>query len=310
MEAPPGLARAMERGIAPFRGKQAAHLLPTARLGGPMLWVIAIMVALTLLAAGMGLAGANLGAAARSDLDGGGTIQILEPDTELRSRQSERAIEALEQLPGVEELRLVPEAELAQLIEPWLGESVEGDTVPIPALIDVRLGHAAGAAELQKLREVLAQAAPDARVDAQAEWLQPVFSAIGTLRWLAIALIMLLGFTSAAAVWLSARNALNANRDTIEIVHLLGGTDIQIARIFQRSILIDAAVGALIGFVFGAIMLAIMGAQFSALESGMVAGGGLSWGDWFLLTLVPVGGVIIALGTARLTVMRSLGKLL
>ena len=46
-----------------------------------------------------------------------------------------------------------------------------------------------------------------------------------------------------AAVWLAARNALGGNRDTIEIVHLLGGSDAQIARIFQRSILADAVIG-------------------------------------------------------------------
>ena len=51
MKRPPVLDRAAERGLAPLKGRRAAHLLPQARLGGPMPWVIAIMVALTVLAA-------------------------------------------------------------------------------------------------------------------------------------------------------------------------------------------------------------------------------------------------------------------
>ena len=94
----------------------------------------------------------------------------------------------------------------------------------------------------RELGESLRAVAPAARVDAQASWLAPVFGAIRSLQLLALALILLLAAATVAAVLLAARTALGANRDTIEIVHLLGGTDSQIARIFQRSIGIDAAV--------------------------------------------------------------------
>jgi len=53
----------------------------------------------------------------------------------------------------------------------------------------------------------------------------------------------------------------------------------------------------------------VLGAQFAALESGMVAGGGLDPVDWLLLALVPVAGAAIALLTARMTVLASLGKM-
>ena len=312
-----GLGHLLER----FVPSHYADLLPNARLGGPMLWVIAIMVALMVLAAGMGLTVANLGAAAQSDLDGGVTVQILEPDPALRDRQAERAVTALEQMPQVRELRRVPQAELAALIEPWLGDIALGqpasssgdldqDAVPIPALIDVRLEGEADEAQLEAMRSALNTAAPDAKVDAQAAWLSPVFSAIGTLRWLAVLLIAMLGVTSAAAVWLASRNALNANRETIEIVHLLGGTDRQIANIFQKSILIDAAGGGLIGLVSGALMLAFLGAQFAVLESGMVAGGDLGIGDWLLIALIPVAAIVMALVTARQTVLWAVRKML
>ena len=306
---PVAAARAFERGRAAFRGRAASQMLPRTRLGGPMPWVIAIMVALTVLAAGGALAMANLAAQARSDLAGGVTVQIVEADPALRDAQTRRTIAALEDMEIVQGLRRVPDAELQALIEPWLGGGVRSEAVPLPALIDVDLSGAADARTLDDLRAALGPIAPDARVDAQAQWLGPVFDAISALRWLALGLIVLLAFTSAAAVWLAARNALNANRGTIEVVHLLGGTDGQIARIFQRSAIIDAAIGGAVGLMLGAIALKVLGAQFAALESGMVAGGGLDPVDWLLLALVPVAGAAIALLTARMTVLASLGKM-
>jgi len=310
MSGPPVLARAVERGLAPLKGKQAAQLLPKARMGGPMLWVIAIMVAMTVLAAGGGLGVANLANSARGDLDGGVTVQIVEADPAARDAQASQALETLGGLEGVTSMRLVPEEELSALVEPWLGEGSSGSVVPLPALIDLRLDGPVDDAQLEQLRAALRESAPDARVDAQANWLGPVFSAFATLKWLAIVLIGLLALTSAAAVYLAARNALNANRNTIEIVHLLGGTDAQIAGIFQRSILIDSALGGAAGLALGAVMLSVMGGQFAALESGMVAGGGFTGIDWLILTLIPLAAVLIALLTARLTVMRSLSKML
>ncbi|WP_379552529.1 cell division protein FtsX [Qipengyuania sp. DGS5-3] len=310
MSGPPVLARAVERGLAPLKGKQAAQLLPKARMGGPMLWVIAIMVAMTVLAAGGGLAVTNLANSARGDLDGGVTVQIIEADPAARDAQASQALETLERLEGVTSIRLVPEEELSALVEPWLGEGSSASVVPLPALIDLRLDGPVDDARLEQLRAALRDSAPDARVDAQANWLGPVFSAFATLKWLAIVLIGLLALTSAAAVYLAARNALNANRNTIEIVHLLGGTDAQIAGIFQRSILIDSALGGAAGLALGGIMVSVMGGQFAALESGMVSGGGFTGIDWLILALIPLAAVLIALLTARLTVMRSLGKML
>lgn len=310
MKRPPVLARAVATGLIPFRGKHASHLLPKARMGGPMPWVIAIMVALTVLAGGGALALANIGEQARSDLSGSVTVQIVEADPATRDAQAQSAVKLLRADPAVAGLRRVPQAELEELLAPWLGQGVETQLVPIPALIDVRLQAKADQTTLARLRQTLAKAAPSARVDAQADWLGPVFDAINSLRWLAAGLIALLAFTGAAAVWLAARNALNANRATIEIVHLLGGNDRQIARIFQRSVLLDALLGGVLGLVLGAAALTILGLQFAALDSGLVERGGLAPEDWLVLALVPIIMVVIALITARLTVLASLRKIL
>ena len=275
-----------------------------------MPWVIAIMVALTVLAAGGGLALDNLADRARGELSGSATVQIIEADPQLRAQQTEAASTLLAQDPSVEALEIVPRETVEDLLEPWLGSDNPEDTVPIPALIDLRMKDAADEATLDRLRAALREAAPGAHIDAQGQWLAPVLSALSALGWMALGLILLLAFTGAAAVWLAARNALGSNRDTIEIVHLLGGNDDQIARIFQRSILADASVGGALGLVIGTAAIWLMGAQFAALDSGLVSGGGLETTDWLVLALVPVGAVVLAVYTARFTVLASLRKML
>ena len=152
--------------------------------------------------------------------------------------------------------------------------------------------------------------APDARVDAQSSWLQPVFAALSSLQYLALALVVLLAVTSAAAVFLAARSALGNNRETIAIVHLLGGTDGQIAQLFQRAILFDSILGGIVGLILGLTAVLGLGYQFGALDSGMVASAGLDWLDWILIALIPIFGVALAVVTARFTVLAAVRKML
>ena len=288
------------------------RLTPHSRLAGPMPWVIAIMMALTVIAAGAGLALRNLGANAGAEIAGGLTVQILEGAPAERERQAQAAVAQLRTREDVAEIRRVPEDELNALLEPWLGkQALTGDeAIPVPALIDVQLRGPVTERRLGELRTTLTAVAPAARIDAQAGWLGPVFDALASLQWLAIGLVVLLAGTSAAAVWLAARSALGSNRETIEVVHLLGATDGQIARLFERSIALDAAIGGLAGLALGAGALWLLGAQFARLGSGMVVGGALGPIGWALLAAIPVAGVALAMLTARLTVLGALRRML
>ncbi|EIZ79323.1 cell division transport system permease [Novosphingobium sp. Rr 2-17] len=297
---------------------RAPDLIPQGRMSGPMPWVIAIMVAMTAIALAGGLALGNAVSNARAEIEGGVTVQVIEPRDDVRAREVTRAMEALKGLPGLSGMRRVPQAELDALIEPWLGTGITspsgsgatGTAIPVPALIDVRLKGAATPAQLAAITARVQPVAPSARVDAQSNWLKPVFDAMISLQVLSIAVVVLLAATLAAAVLLAARSALGANRDVIEVVHLLGGTDTQVARVFQRSIGYDAAGGGGVGLVLAMIVILMLGRRFSGLGAGMVDSGALGWSDWLLLALVPVLATGLAMLTARLTVLHALRKML
>jgi cell division transport system permease protein len=210
----------------------------------------------------------------------------------------------------VRTVRLVPESELAALLEPWLGAGATSGDVPIPVLVDVELTRNAAPAEIAAIETALAAAVPGARVDAQSDWLQPVYRALSALQWLALGLIALVALATAAAVWLASRNALAQHRETVEIIHLLGGTDSQITRIFLGTVLREAAFGAAIGTLLGLAAVWLLGQQFAALDSGMAGGGALVALDWAAIAAVPLAGVLLALATARLTIALALKDML
>ena len=159
----PPLSDTARAGHSPFAGEKARALIPQARLAGPMPWVLAIMVALTVLAAGAGLSLGNLAGDARSELSGGVTVQILDADPRSRAEQAQAAQAVLQGMDMVAQSRIVPQEELDRLIEPWLGNAGDAETVPVPALIDVRLGGKATPQAIEALADALAGTAPDAR---------------------------------------------------------------------------------------------------------------------------------------------------
>ena len=292
------------------RGRAAARLLPPARPTGPIPWVIAILIALVVIAAAGGLALRNLATSASAGLSSAISVQVIEPAPDLRASKAAAAVKLLTGIEGVAAVRLVPEAELAAMLEPWLGEGAASEDVPIPALIDVELGQSAGPADVARIEAALSAKVPGVRVDAQGDFLRPVNDALAALQWLALGLVALVALATAAAVWLAARNAFAGARDTVEIMHLLGASDRQISAVFLRDVLREAAAGAVLGGALGVAAIWLLGQQFAALGSGMVGGGGLVLADWLIIGAIPLAGVLLAWLTARITIALALRDML
>ena len=290
----------------PFASTPAdRRLLREGRAAGPMPWVIAIMIFLTVLAAAAGLALSAAAGGLGDQIAGRVTIQIVEADKVTRDAQADAAARVAQAMPGVSRVARVSDAEIRRLLDPWLGGG--GLELPAPALIDVDL---ADPNSLSRLQAAVIAAAPAARIDAHARWLAPLRDLIGTLRWLAAGLIVLMGIATAACVVLAARAALNTHRETIDVLHLLGATDNQIARLFQRRIALDALFGGGLGFAMGVAVLALLSTRIGALGSELVGSVRLPAGGWLALIAVPLAGALVATAAARLTIERALRQIL
>lgn len=300
--------------IIPRVPVQHRRLLPDRRLSGPTPWVIAILMMLTLLAAAAGVGLARSAGAIGSAIAGRVTVQIVTANPVTRAGQAAALRRAAAARPFVLAARAVGQEELRATLGQWFG-SAEGDdpllqSLPLPALVDVDLAEGDRRSQMRALRTLVAREAPGARIIPHAEWLGPVARLIRSLAWIAGAMVLLMTAASAAVVIMTARAALGTHFATIEMLHMIGATDRQITRLFQRRIAIDTAYGIALGSVVAAAILLLIGWQWSGVTAGLAATASLGAAGWALLLALPLLAIALAALTARQTLLAALKKIL
>ena len=283
-------------------------LLPEGRVNGPMPWVIAIMMYLTVLAAAAGIVITVMALQVEDELAGRLTVQITAANADTRAAEADAAEAVMRRTANLTDINRVSEAEAAALVEPWLGADLAKADFPIPVLIDARMdGAKAGAAG--SLRAAILRVAPSARIESQKNLAAPISRLMRTLAGLALSLVALLAAATGAVVMLTAKGALGNHRNVIEIMHLLGGTDRQISRLFQRRIVLDALFGGIIGLLIAFITIFILQVQIDQSGLGLLSAAGLPWYGWIILAILPLAGAGLANLVARMAVGRALRRM-
>jgi cell division transport system permease protein len=272
-----------------------------------MTWVMAIMLFLTVLAAALGLGTRQSARALERQLAGRLTVQLVEGDPARREALATQVVARLRAMPEVTRATPVPRADLTRLLRPWLGDAGDDPELPVPAMIDVDLADA-GAVDRVAARVHATSAT--ARVDRHGSWMSPVSGLMTSLTWLAAGLVALMLAATSAVVVLAARAGLESHRATIEVMHMLGSTDVQVARLFQRRIALDATVGGAVGGLGGLGVLAFIGDKLSQLGSELLGNIALAPADWIALALIPVLFVVMATLAARVAVLAALRRTL
>jgi cell division transport system permease protein len=281
------------------------RLLPEGRAAGPMPWVIAIMMFLMALAAAGGLALAHAARGLSDQIADRITIQIVEPNADRREAQARAVRAELDKLA----YRRISEPEMRELLEPWIGQSGLSGEIPVPVLIDVDLERST-ATRTDAIATALRRVAPSARIDDHGQWLAPLTGLIGSLKWLSAVLVLLMAMATAFTVVLAARAALNTHRATIDVMHLLGATDVQIARLFQRRIALDALFGGALGLAIAVVVILLLGQKIVSVGSELIGSVSLPPLAWGALATLPIAGAIVATVAARLTVLSALRRIL
>jgi cell division transport system permease protein len=298
---------------APFSFAIPVHdrkLIPDGRFSGTMSWVMAIMLFLTLLAAAAALTIGHAANRGSTELARDATVQLINSNPAERSAQQARVAKQLRATAGITDVRAVPDKEARALLEPWLGNAADDVDIPVPALIDVSFATPPTRAVLAGLQKTLSQSATGVRIDSHASWMEPFVALMQTMLLLSLGVLLLLLLATVATVVLSVRGALNTHRSTIEIMHMMGSTDVQAARLFQRRVGLDALFGGMIGLLAAMLVLWLLGSRFAALEPGLLADAGMPIYGWVLMIFIPVAVAGLAMLTARWTVLSALKKIL
>ncbi len=277
------------------------RLLGAARFGGPTPWVIAIMSFSIMLIAATGLALASTASLVSRSIELRYALEVPGGGANLGP-----LVHAVRSTTGVTSVEAVPESDMRQTLERWLGPEAQSAELLVPALIDF---DAAAGTNLASLLQRAQAIAPGARIAAYRESVGPLLRSLRLLQWVAFGLVLLLSIAASAAVVLAARGALDTHRFTIEVMHGIGATDLQVTHLFQRKILIDALVGSLAGALAAAIVLLLL-ASGAALAGELAGGATLGLGGLLILALLPFALTVLATWVARTAVLRALRKAL
>ncbi len=277
------------------------RLLGAGRLRGATPWVIAIMSFTIVIVAAAGLALANTARVVGKSAERRYSVQV--PDG---TRNLPQILQAVRSSPGVDGVEPIPESAMRETLEGWLGPAAKSSDLPVPSLINFDLRPGADLGQVERRVDAVA---PGATVAGHGDSLGPLLRSLRELQWLALGLVFLLGGAAAAAVVLAARGALDTHRSTIDVMHGVGATDLQVAHLFQRRIAIDALTGSVGGAIVAALVLLLLFAG-AGYATDLTAGAALTAVDLLLLILLPLSLTVLATWVARTTVLAALREAL
>ncbi len=286
-----------------------------------VVWIMAVMVYLGLVALAGAMVLAGMADRWESGLIGRLTVEVSPlPDEPGRGvgassseavaplvQRTELALALLRATPGVVGASLVTAATAHKLLEPWLGSALPDD-LPLPALIDVEVSPEGGLA-VSALADRLARSVPGARLDNHAAWLEDLHRLARSTQLVALAVVLLVGGAAVAAVVFAVRTGLALHSPVVELLHIMGATDSYVARQFQAHILGLAFRGGAIGLVLGITTLVLIARTAGQSAPGMLPAMVMTPAQWLALGTVPLIAAVLAALTARWTVMRVLAAL-
>ena len=199
-----------------------------------------------------------------------------------------------------------------KLLEPWLGNLNLGD-LPVPRLVRVTIDEAAPP-DFEALAKTLSDNIKGASLDTHRRWQTELARMAHSLSLLSILILVLICTSAVAMVVFAARAVLAANREVVEVLHLVGAKNAFIARQIDRRFLTTGLLAGCGGVLMGAVSFLLLGFSGQGEDNGLAAAsfnliyplGGYSLWTCAAALAVPIVATLIALFTARLTLMNML----
>ena len=296
----------LRRSDLPLKHDATSRFLP---------WLIALMVFLSALS----VAGVFVlnGLIERWDRDVSGTLTVqVQPaggsnatEAEIKTDQRvDLVVKLLRETRGVDSVRVLEKRQMLALLEPWLGKTDLLQDLPLPRLLDVTIDRSAGL-NLETLAQRVSTAVPGASLDDHRLWLSRLINLSRTIKWLATAIVVVIGGVTMATVVYATRSGLAVHHQVIEVMHLIGAHDDYVARQFADrafTLGIKGGVGGLAGAIPALIAIHM---TTRSMEGGFLPDLTLSLLGWLAVLLLPVAAAGLARLTARLTVLRSIARM-
>ncbi len=221
---------------------------------------------------------------------------------------TDEAAKILSAHPDVSEAKISQEQDVKKLLAPWLGEDFSTESIPLPGLISVTF-RKDSKPDMDFLARQIREAAPQAKIDTHESWLNDVLRFTGALQFAAALLTLIIGATTLVAVAGGVRSKLSENKEELELLHLMGASDSYIAKQIQRHTMMLSLQGGFVGVLAGALVLVVVGLIAGKIGVNLIPDFRLSDMQKIMLLLMPLPITLLAMGTARWTVLRVLTKM-
>ncbi|MFD2204429.1 cell division protein FtsX [Kiloniella antarctica] len=272
-------------------------------------WLIAVMVYLATMALVVAITMNKLADRWDQGLSNSLTIQVPAGQTPADHQSTEQKLKdfrtKLAELDNVEQVDILNDAELNKLMEPWLGKDVHLQDLPIPFLVSVELEQS-NVKTIDTINTLLSEKFPEASVDDHQRWLGNLLGLAKVIQMVSLLVVLLVGGAAGLMVILVTRMGLAIHKQVVELFHHMGAHDTYIATRFQLHALKLSTVGGLSGLLLAGITIASFSTLLGQANSSILPSLTFSVTEWGALLLMPIGASLIAMMTARLTVLRSL----
>lgn len=277
-------------------------------IGGSLLTVVAVMCFLASVALGVTIAVNRLVSTWSTGLTAAVTVQIRPSEAMAPEEQRTRAVALLEGTPGLTEVSVLSRGDTESLLDPWIGTGNLPEDMKLPQLIDVRVDLAARP-DLEALAHELAETVPGAALDDHMRWKTRLIALSGSIQLFAFAALTLIVLATVAIIVFATRAVMQANREVVDVLHLIGARDGFIASEFQRHFL---RLGLIAGFVGAGLAAGAFFALSQVLggEAFFIPGFAYGWTSALALLLVPSLAALVAMLTARFTALAKLSRVL
>lgn len=284
-------------------GRKSNTLIPsTAASGRPLFAVIAVMCYLASLALGVTLTVRQVASEYSKDLSGAITIQIKPSDTADPQQQMARAMAVLQSFPGLYDITPLSASKAAELVESYIGKGNLPASLRLPQMIDVRVDKTRQP-DLAALESQLASEVPGASVNDHKAWKSRLLTFSSSLQFMALATLTLIIGATVAIVIFATRAAMAANKDVVEVLHMIGAEDKFIASEFQGHFLRLGMWSGLTGAGGGALTLILLTALGSSDVQYFIPNIAMPWTSVAALIAVPLTSALAAMYTARRTAL-------
>jgi len=221
---------------------------------------------------------------------------------------AQKVLVLIKSTPAVDNATIISTGHIKEMVEPWLGKSDALSSLPLPAIIEATLvkGNTIDYGQLKSKIETIA---PGATIDDHKQWMQQFSGFIHLIQWVLFAISLLIIAATAAVVIFACKTSLKIHRSTVNLLHRLGAMDAYIAGQFQQHAALLALKGAFIGSGFASGTLLALHLMARHINSPLFPSFTLNLGHWAILVLLPLLMSILALASARVSVLATLHKM-